>query len=431
MGLDLVEGRNLRVQSLELLVVKGRRGEGLEVEKRRVGRELLGQEKVLERDGQGRLSVHPSVRGEPDEVVGGERVVDGDGEGHVVLALVLVGRHVLLAQEELISDEDDLSVDVLDRDVEELRRAVEVVVPLEVGRDGQVNLEERPGERQDVSLEVELGEAVDESVDELADVSVSDLLHADELAELGGRQVEISVPGELLALGSSDELGGDTLELSKRRHGTPHPSLDHLAHLERGPRRDGPVASQADLEDGPKDSTGRLVDVDHVGQQGVALELELRDVRLEEDVGLGRGLVDTLLDGDGDPLEQLLELELLLLPNGDEPELVRKRKYSEELQHAHRGSQVLVVGRHGRVGDVVVRRDLSELGRGEDAGLAVVLDEISLLEHDGGRVDDVGTLLLERGVVVVLVVATDTVQRRLLEHSNVPGSQEERERQNL
>ena len=41
-------------------------------------------------------------------------------------------------------------------------------------------------------------------------------------------------------------------------------------------------------------------------------QLELRDVRLQKDVDLRRGLLDGLLDGDRNAFEQLAQLELLL-----------------------------------------------------------------------------------------------------------------------
>ena len=41
-------------------------------------------------------------------------------------------------------------------------------------------------------------------------------------------------------------------------------------------------------------------------------QLELRDVRLQKDVDLRRGLLDGLLDGDRNAFEQLAQLKLLL-----------------------------------------------------------------------------------------------------------------------
>lgn len=74
-------------------------------------------------------------------------------------------------------------------------------------------------------------------------------------------------------------------------------------------REGGPAALEADLEHGAQDAAGRLGDVDHVGDEGEPVELELRDVGLEEDVDLGRRVVDRLLDGDRHALEELGELE--------------------------------------------------------------------------------------------------------------------------
>ena len=157
-------------------------------------------------------------------------------------------------------------------------------------------------------------------------------------------------------------------------------------------------------------------------------------------------------EGDGDAL--------LLGPDGHVLELLGEREDAEELDEAAGGLEVLVVDAHARVRDVEAARDAAELvglcvrgrgrpsatlsstasmgdgrggredageggvqrergeGRTEDARLAVVPDEARLLEHDGGRVDDVGALLLEERVVFA-VARVDAVERRRAEHADV------------
>ena len=64
----------------------------------------------------------------------------------------------------------------------------------------------------------------------------------------------MACPYELLALRFPDDLIRDTLELSQRRHGTPHPPLHHLAHVESSLGGNGPATLHADLEDRPHDT---------------------------------------------------------------------------------------------------------------------------------------------------------------------------------
>ena len=56
----------------------------------------------------------------------------------------------------------------------------------------------------------------------------------------------------------------------------------------------------------------RLLDIDHICDEGEALQLELRYEGLEQNVDLRGGLLDRLLDGNRDPFEQLAEFQLLL-----------------------------------------------------------------------------------------------------------------------
>jgi hypothetical protein len=253
-----------------------------------------------------------------------------------------------------------------------------------------------------------LRELVDETVDESASLGF-----ADELAEFWRRQskrrgqlrlenakaqsgnrlacrleIKVSVPGELLALRPPNDIRRHALKLPQRGHRSPHALLDHLTQGERLVRQRGPASLEADFKDRAKDPTGRLRHVDHVGDECEAVELELRDVRLEEHVDLRRGVVDAFLDGDRYSFKELGEFEptkgsahvnkgqerrrrgrggkeapslLLLSAHWHIFELLRDRKHAEELDKARRRLEVLVVGAHGGVRDVVTAGDSAEL----------------------------------------------------------------------
>ena len=54
----------------------------------------------------------------------------------------------LLLEQEVLMVEDDFAVNVLHEDPERLRRAVHLLVPLEVWRDRQLHTQGRPGRRK-------------------------------------------------------------------------------------------------------------------------------------------------------------------------------------------------------------------------------------------------------------------------------------------
>ena len=120
---------------------------------------------------------------------------------------MLVLAEGLLQEEELVV-QHDLRVDVLDEDPEPLAVAVDLVVPLEVGGEGEVDAEGGARDGLDVADEVELGELVDVLVD-----GAPQLGHADQLADLVGAEVVEAREGKVLLLDLLDDLGGDLLEL--------------------------------------------------------------------------------------------------------------------------------------------------------------------------------------------------------------------------
>ena len=77
-----------------------------------------------------------------------------------------------------------------------------------------------------------------------------------------------------------------------------------------------------DLVDAAHQPRRRLRDADHVREQREAFELDLRDVGLQQHVGLGRRLVDALLDGDGNALDKARQLLFLLLAHRDVGEIL-------------------------------------------------------------------------------------------------------------
>lgn len=84
-----------------------------------------------------------------------------------------------------------------------------------------------------------------------------------------------------------------------------HSLVDHFGEGVGTTGELGPATMETDLEDGSDEPPCRLGHVDHVRHEGETLQLELRDVGLEEDVDLGTRLLHALLDRDGDSVQQL------------------------------------------------------------------------------------------------------------------------------
>mmetsp|Transcript_29704 Transcript_29704/g.63181 ORF Transcript_29704/g.63181 Transcript_29704/m.63181 type:complete len:279 (-) Transcript_29704:1719-2555(-) len=274
-----------------------------------------------ERDGQQRLGVDPTVRDHTDEVLRRQRLSDGHSEVQRVFLLgtpLLQHKHLLM--------QNLLTVDVLDKDPEGLGASMHLRIPLEIGRYRELHHEAGARDGLHVGTEIELGKLVNQLVDGLPH-----LREADELADLGAGKVVVALPGEVLLLHLPEDLFGETLEVPQRRLRSPHPLVDHLAPVQGPQGQRGPATTKADLEDGTHDPTCGLLHVDHIRKQGETVELQLGDVRLQEHVHLGGGLVCTSLDGHGHALHELCQLHLLLLAHGDVLELVREREKTEQL----------------------------------------------------------------------------------------------------
>ena len=67
---------------------------------------------------------------------------------------------------------------------------MDLLVPPEVGDDGEVDAQKRPSDWLDLGLELKFGEAMYQAMNEFAGV-----LNADELANLWRVEVEVAVPG--------------------------------------------------------------------------------------------------------------------------------------------------------------------------------------------------------------------------------------------
>eukprot|EP00965_Chrysotila_dentata_P147333 4863887-Pleurochrysis_carterae.AAC.2 len=125
--------------------------------------------------------------------------------------------------------------------------------------------------------------------------------------------VGLSCSRKVLSLDLLDNVLGDALELAQRRLREPHAPVDHLAKVEDALGETRPPALQHDLVDATHQPRGALRDVRHVGEEREAVELELRDVGLQQHVRLCRRLVNSLLHRDGHALDQAHQLLLLLL----------------------------------------------------------------------------------------------------------------------
>lgn len=84
------------------------------------------------------------------------------------------------------------------------------------------------------------------------------------------------------------------------------------------------------------------------------LRIQNHATYLEQDIDLGSGLVKGLLDGDWHPVNQLGQFQLLLFPHNDVLELITQGKEAQQLNVAHGGFQVLIVGGNGVVSHVVM-----------------------------------------------------------------------------
>ena len=160
----------------------------LEVKERSGRREFLRQDQVLEGDGESSLGMKPAVGDNGDVVVGWDGFEHRYSERDVVLVLCIP-----LSQDELVVEEDNLAVDVLNKDPERLGTTMNFLVPSEVWRDGQVYPQECSSDRLDLRRQLELREAVYKTMYKLASI-----LNTYEFADLSRVQVEVAIPWLIL-----------------------------------------------------------------------------------------------------------------------------------------------------------------------------------------------------------------------------------------
>jgi len=65
-----------------------------------------------------------------------------------------------------------------------------------------------------------------------------------------------------------------------------------------------------------------------------------------------------------------------------------------------------------------MRRDFAQLQALEPPSGSFILQELALLQQHSGRMNDIGTLL-DQTQIAVLVVDADTIQGRRLEHPHI------------
>mmetsp|Transcript_58155 Transcript_58155/g.185069 ORF Transcript_58155/g.185069 Transcript_58155/m.185069 type:complete len:335 (-) Transcript_58155:3332-4336(-) len=281
LGLDGVEVRKVRVQCRVLVVAERRHRERLEVQELGGWGVLLREDEVAEGDGQLGLGPDPAVRHHPHEVLRGEGLLDRHREADVAVLL-----RELPFKYKVLMVQDGLAIPVLHKDPERLHPAVDLLLPFEVRSDGEVDLEDRTGDGLHLRRQLEARELVHKLVDRLAHLG-----EADQLSDLLAAEVVVALPGEVLLLHFVEDLHGDARELAEGRLRGPHAPVDHAAEGESLLRQGSPPALEDDLEQRAHDATGGLGHVDHVGHEGETLQLEPRDVRLQEHVDLGTGLV--------------------------------------------------------------------------------------------------------------------------------------------
>ena len=132
-----------------------------------------------------------------------------------------------------------------------------------------------------------------------------------------------------------------------------------------------------------------LCDVDHVRGQRKAVELEGRDVCLEQGVDFSVGLVDALFDGDGHALHEGLQLQLLFLAHTHKLEFAGAGEDAQQLNLRQGGLEQVVVHADGAKVAVVVAGDAAKVRHLEATCLAIVLDQVVLVKLQRSRVNQV------------------------------------------
>mmetsp|Transcript_113777 Transcript_113777/g.326945 ORF Transcript_113777/g.326945 Transcript_113777/m.326945 type:complete len:596 (+) Transcript_113777:2084-3871(+) len=403
-NLQALRGVNL----LSVRISQGGERQGLEIEELRVRRILLRQDEVAERHRQEGLRVDPAVGHHADEVLRRQRLRNRHSE---VPSVLLLGPALLQHEHFLV--QDLLTVDILDENPERLGSPMDARIPLEIGGDRQLHHEAGARDGLHVCAQIQLGKLVDQLVDGLAHLG-----EPDQFADLRTGQIVVTLPSEVFLLHLSENVFGEALEMAERRLRAPHALVDHLAPIQSAQGEGRPTSAKADLEDGPHDAARGLLHVDHVRQQREAVELELGNVGLQQDVDFGRRLVRASLHRHGHALDELGHLHLFLLTHRDVLELVGQREQTEQLDVRHHGAQMVVERCDRRVPDVVMAGHATQCSDLHLTRALVVLDQIVLVEQHERAVHQVDAPLLQKPVLLGLI-GRDAVQPRRAHHAHV------------
>ena len=182
---------------------------------------------------------------------------------------------VVHLEEEKLVMQNHLAIVILHNDPEALHKSVHLLVPLEVGGQGEIHLQHRTRDGLNVRAELDPRELMHELVNRLAHLG-----EANQLPNLLRGQVIVSLPRKILALYLDQNVLRNTLELSQRGLASPRATSRHFAHCQGFIREPRPPALENDLKDAPKDAPSRLRDVHHISHQCEAFELHAADVRL-------------------------------------------------------------------------------------------------------------------------------------------------------
>mmetsp|Transcript_78204 Transcript_78204/g.172581 ORF Transcript_78204/g.172581 Transcript_78204/m.172581 type:complete len:210 (+) Transcript_78204:2591-3220(+) len=200
------------------------------------------------------LCVDPPVRDHSDEVLWRQRLSDGHRE---VQGMLLLSTSFL--QHEHLLVQNLLSIHILHKNPEGLGAAMDLWIPLEVRCDGQLHHETGASDGLDIGTQVQLWELVNQLVDGFAH-----LWEANQLTNLRTGEIVVALPCKVLLLHLPQDIFGQTLEVTQRRLTGPHPLVDHLAPIQGPQGQRCPASSQTDLKDRTHDSSGRLLNIDHV-----------------------------------------------------------------------------------------------------------------------------------------------------------------------
>ena len=96
--------------------------------------EFLWKNEMLERDGKPCFRLEPTIRYYRDIIVGRYRFEHGDGKCQVVFVLC-----VALTENECIVEQDYFAIDVFDNNPERLRSSMDLLVPLEIRDDSEID----------------------------------------------------------------------------------------------------------------------------------------------------------------------------------------------------------------------------------------------------------------------------------------------------